>query len=165
MSIRLRQIRDADFQSMQDMMSDYDTVKMTSTWPWPADPDFTRMRMKAPEMRDGRIQVIEVDGHFAGTIGLKNGDLAYTLLKDFWGRGIMTKAVSMMIDRGFQDETRDRITASAWDDNPGSMRVMVKCGMRELGRSEGFCKARNADLGAVDFAIDRGDWISGRQIP
>ena len=82
------------------------------------------------------IRAIIVDGEFSGTIGIhpqsdvfrKNAELGYWLARQYWGKGIMTKAVSRMVDFGFSNLNIDRIFARTFGRNIPSRKVLEKAG-------------------------------------
>lgn len=81
--------------------------------------------------------VIEVEGQFAGSIGMvpktdvyrNNMEIGYWLGEPFWAKGIATKAVTMICDKIWQDyPTVNRIYAEVFETNKASMRVLEKNG-------------------------------------
>ena len=80
--------------------------------------------------------VIEVDGEFAGGIGLvqkddvyrRTAEIGYWLGAPFWGRGIATAAVRALVRHGFENPELERIHAGVFDWNPASARVLEKAG-------------------------------------
>ncbi|MBW4721422.1 GNAT family N-acetyltransferase [Saccharothrix obliqua] len=62
-------------------------------------------------------------------------ELAFELLRRFWGRGYATEAASAVVEwartSGYQ-----RLRASVWDWNTASRRVLAKVGFTETGRAE-----------------------------
>ena len=158
MNITLRQFQENDFDAFHAIVSDYDVVKMTSSWPYPADEDFTRMRMNTPEAQAGLVNVIEVDGRFAGVVGVVNDDVGYHIGKEFWGRGVMTRALSLKIDEHFADEEKTLLKSCVWHDNPASARVLEKVGFQQTIECSDFCKARNEEVKAIHYELSRADW-------
>ena len=79
---------------------------------------------------------IEVDGKVAGGIGLHpqndvhryTAELGYWLAEPFWGRGIMTAAVTSFVAQSFETSPLQRIFASVYANNPASARVFEKAG-------------------------------------
>lgn len=59
----------------------------------------------------------------------RSGDIGYGLLREYWGKGIMTEAVKALLFRLKADGFR-YATATHDVQNPASGRVMQKCGMR-----------------------------------
>lgn len=158
MDIKLRLFRPEDFDAFHAMNSEFDVVKMTSSWPFPADVDFTRMRMNTPEARTGQVSVIDVDGEFAGTVGGFDGGLGYMLVPAFWGKGIMTRAVALKLAQCFGDRSLAEIKACVWHDNPASARVLEKLGFKQSHQCRDYCKARDAEVEAIHFKLTREDW-------
>jgi ribosomal-protein-alanine N-acetyltransferase len=55
-------------------------------------------------------------------------EIGYWLAKPWWGRGIMTAAVTALCDHAFQQLGISRITAGVFVGNAGSARVLEKAG-------------------------------------
>ena len=75
-----------------------------------------------------------------GTIGFmwinrdhNSAEVGYSLAREYWNRGIMSEALSAVLNEGFMDLNLHRIEAQHEVDNPASGRVMVKCGMMYEG--------------------------------
>lgn len=87
-----------------------------------------------PEM--SLFRAIEVDGRAVGSIALcrgsdvyqKTAELGYWLAEDYWGRGIMTRAVKRLCKEGFSRWDIQRIYAEPFSHNAGSRRVLEKAG-------------------------------------
>jgi [ribosomal protein S5]-alanine N-acetyltransferase len=79
---------------------------------------------------------IEVEGAAAGGIGIHVGQdvhrhtatLGYWLGEEFWGRGIMSEAVTAFPDFCFKNFPLHRISAEVFANNPASARVLEKAG-------------------------------------
>ena len=84
------------------------------------------------------ILAIEYNGEFVGNIGLhkgtdvyrKSAEIGYFLGEPYWNMGIMTKAVNLICDYGFENLDIIRIHAGIFEFNPASMRVLEKCGFK-----------------------------------
>ena len=76
---------------------------------------------------------IEIDGVAVGGIGVHPGEdvhrhtatMGYWLGEEFWGRGVMTEAVT---DFCFENFPLRRISAEVFANNPASARVLEKAG-------------------------------------
>lgn len=85
--------------------------------------------------------VIDIEGEVAGAIEFKpgddvhrkNADLGYWLAEQFWGRGIMTEAVNLIIKYAFENFELIRIQSAVNNNNPASMRVLEKAGFKKEG--------------------------------
>ena len=82
------------------------------------------------------------DGRLIGSIGLITDcarqygsarSLGYALGVGYWGRGYMTEAVRAVVRFGFDRMGLDLISATCYPDNPGSRRVLEKCGFQYEG--------------------------------
>lgn len=81
-------------------------------------------------------RAIVVDGHVAGSVGIfcqtdvyeKSAELGYWLAEEFWGNGIMTKAVKQLCREAFEKFDIIRIYAEPFAYNTGSRRVLEKAG-------------------------------------
>jgi [ribosomal protein S5]-alanine N-acetyltransferase len=84
---------------------------------------------------------IDVDGRFAGQITVNNivrgsaqfASVGYWLDKDFAGRGVMPRAVAMVIDHCFFTAGLHRIEIAIRPENSNSLRVVEKLEIREIG--------------------------------
>ncbi len=80
--------------------------------------------------------VREKDGRLIGGVGFidagadesTESELGYWLAKPYWGRGIMTLVVKKVCEIGFAELSLDRITATVFDGNGRSVRVLEKAG-------------------------------------
>ena len=85
---------------------------------------------------------IEENGedHIIGNIGItpvisikeyeKVVEIGYLLAEEYWGRGIMSKAVSILLRHCFQDLACDAVTIRMNPENAGSVRIAEKNGMK-----------------------------------
>lgn len=79
---------------------------------------------------------IEVDGEPAGGIGFATGtdverfsaEIGYWLGEPFWGRGIVTEALSLVSEYAFAHMNMLRLFALPFADNVASARVLEKAG-------------------------------------
>ncbi|MCC6874052.1 MAG: GNAT family N-acetyltransferase [Sandaracinaceae bacterium] len=79
---------------------------------------------------------IEIDGEVAGGIGMIPGEdvhriraeIGYWLGHAFWGRGVMTEAVTFFSGQLLEDRGFLRLEAPVFETNPASARVLEKSG-------------------------------------
>lgn len=82
------------------------------------------------------VYAIEIDGEACGGIGLHagkdvyrfNAEIGYWLSEKYWGKGVVTEAVELLVQHGFEHYPWTRIFAGVFSNNPASMRVLAKCG-------------------------------------
>jgi [ribosomal protein S5]-alanine N-acetyltransferase len=85
---------------------------------------------------------IEIEGAAVGGIGVHPGEdvhrhtatMGYWLGEEFWGRGVMTEAVTAVTDFCFENFLLRRISAEVFANNPASARVLEKAGFTFEGR-------------------------------
>lgn len=125
----------------------------------------------------------EHGGHFIGWFSLRaidglpgEGTLGYRLCRQSWGQGLATEGACLLVDRGFRLGNLERIVATTYEDNLGSIRVLQKLGMRfersfhmDAASIEAMDTAAanpaNAFPGIdVEYAIDRSRWLAAEQV-
>ena len=95
-------------------------------------------------IKDEKPQVsfaIEYEGEFCGMIGLMlqtdiyrlTAEIGYWLGEPFWNKGIVTKAVALITDYGFNKLGFVRIHTGIFEYNTASMKVLEKNGYKKDG--------------------------------
>ena len=85
---------------------------------------------------------IEIERAAVGGIGVHPGEdvyrhtatVGYWLGEQFWGRGVMTEALTAVTDFCFDNFPLRRIAAEVFANNPASARVLEKAGFTLEGR-------------------------------
>ena len=101
---------------------------------------------------------------FVGVMGIhpeathNSATVGYWIGKPFWGRGIATAALRLLIRFGFEQLELNRIEAGHLDHNAASGRVMQKANMRCEGRRRQSQLHRGKYKDAVWYAIIREDY-------
>lgn len=93
--------------------------------------------------KKGEIFAIEFEGKLTGFGGVhlqedvyrRTGEIGYWLGEEFWGKGIATEAVKLLVQYGFEELELIRIFAGVFEHNLGSMRVLEKVGFEKEGIS------------------------------
>lgn len=95
------------------------------------------------------IRTILFDGKVVGSISnfemFGKSQIGYWIGKEYWGKGIATKAVLALLDI----VTARPIYAQAAKDNLGSIRVLEKCGFKVIAHERGFSNARGEEIDEV----------------
>jgi [ribosomal protein S5]-alanine N-acetyltransferase len=110
-----------------------------------------------------RAFAIEVDGIPCGAIGVhpqadihrKSAEMGYWLAEEYWGKGIMTEAVRMIIEYGFQAFDINRIFARPFSINIASRRVLEKAGLKFEAKLEKSIFKNDQYLDELIFSIIR----------
>ncbi len=85
-------------------------------------------------LRGYGVFAVEAEGRFAGHVGIlqpadwPEPELAWSLARPFWGRGLATEAAAAVLGWAFTDLRRDRLVSYIVPENVRSQRVAVKLG-------------------------------------
>ena len=100
------------------------------------------------------IRTILVDGQVAGNVlkfeFLGQTTVAYWIGKEFWGKGIGTRALALLLE----DVPERPVYARAAKDNRGSVRVLEKCGFILESKETNFAAARGEETEEVIMRLD-----------
>jgi [ribosomal protein S5]-alanine N-acetyltransferase len=85
---------------------------------------------------DKLYRAIEINGEASGGIGAmlqpdiycRNAELGYWLAEPFWGNGIISRAIEIIVEEAFQNFNINRVYATPFATNDASQRVLVKAG-------------------------------------
>lgn len=93
----------------------------------------------------------------------RQGELGWTLHRDFWRRGYMPEAGEALLRFGFEELGLHRISARCRADNYGSYRVMEQCGMRREAHFLQNRTGREPGMWYDEFvyALLREEWSNG----
>ena len=157
--LTLRRTQPADFDAMHALVSDYEVVKMTAVWPYPADEGFTRSRCAPFPPENGLIGPVFRNAVLIGGMGVQDtpqgGGFGYMFRRAHWGQGYATEMGKAMIAHAFATYDWPQIHASIIDDNPASGRVLDKLGFQKTGTSTGPCSARGMEMAMIDYVLPR----------
>jgi RimJ/RimL family protein N-acetyltransferase len=93
------------------------------------------------------IKTIVFNGQVAGSVSSYEEEgkpeVTYWLGREYWGKGIATWALKELLTH----HSRKRpMYARVAIDNPGSCRVLEKCGFKIIGEDNGFANARGQEI-------------------
>lgn len=81
------------------------------------------------------------EGRIVGRVELSDwsrqdarADLSYALSREHWGQGLMSEAVAMAVDYGWNQLKLHRLGATVLPGNEASIRILTKVGMQREGR-------------------------------
>lgn len=147
-SIKLRPIRRRDQRDWIALRQR--NVAWLSPWdgtpPNPGDEPssfghMVRGQLAAARAGQGLPFLIEYDGELAGAVSVNNivrgsaqfASVGYWIGQEFAGRGIMPRAVALVIDHCFRAVGLHRIEIAIRPENAASLRVVAKLGIPEVG--------------------------------
>ncbi len=110
---------------------------------------------------------VEYEGVLCGCIGLVpqvdiyrlSAEMGYWFGEPFWGRGIATVAVKLILEYGFFALNLERIYASVFDFNEASKRVLLKNGFELEGILKNAIFKNEKIINECRFGITKDDFI------
>lgn len=97
-------------------------------------------------------------GHVGFHLGPQGPIIGYWLGQPFWGRGIMTAAVTASLDWFFEATAAETIYSGVFHFNHASLAIQHKLGFTETGRSTLLCLARGAEVEHIDTKLTQSVW-------
>jgi RimJ/RimL family protein N-acetyltransferase len=92
------------------------------------------------------IKAILFNGQVAGSVSSYEDEgkpeVTYWLGREYWGKGIATRALKELLTH---HSLKRPMHARVAKDNPGSRRVLEKCGFIIVGEDKGFANARGQE--------------------
>ena len=138
MEMKLRKWNDADLDNLVKYANNSNVAKwMTNGFPHPYTHEDGKAFLKRIENDNPTIIfAIEVNGEAVGSIGIlplsdiheKSAEFGYWLAEEFWGQGIMPRAINEIVEYGFRTFDIVRIFARPFSINLNSHRVLEKAG-------------------------------------
>ncbi|HYV18775.1 MAG TPA: GNAT family protein [Verrucomicrobiae bacterium] len=166
---RLRPLRAADAQAFHDYLSDPDVTELTS-YPLITMPmvegmiDRAESRWAAGDLSKWGLALAH-DDRLIGTCGFVDwspphrwAELAYDLARPQWGTGLMSQAVTAVLDWIFRQDLVDRVHAFVRADNARSERLLERHRFVREGRLRSFriCRGEPHDFDL--YSLLRQDW-------
>ncbi len=173
----LRWPKRADAEALHQVAAPANVAGMTATWPHPLPNDEVARRIEGIRANnatggslalaltpksdpDRLIGVLGCDG-----LATESSGIGYFLLTDLHGNGLMTEAVSGLLDFLFIYAQLPTVVASSRVVNPASARVLVKCGFVPEGRRTMATAARGPESFEVDqWRLTRSQWLTAAPV-
>jgi ribosomal-protein-alanine N-acetyltransferase len=157
-----------NLSDLDDLCKYADNVKifnnLTDQFPHP----FTREKGVQFIERQNNAEVdfvlaIKAEKAFVGCIGVheqadvyrKNAEMGYWVAEEFWGKGIITKAIPLMIKYAFENFEFNRIFARPYDYNIASQRALEKAGFALEALLKGTFYKNGEYLDELIYAVRR----------
>ena len=149
----LRPLRDSDAGLIAHYTADKRVAEGTRAIPHPLPPGASEAFIKRSKAREGAEDVWVIDGsanrlaEVLGVISLTRlegdqSELGFWIGAGFWNTGFATEAVAALV--AANPHGARTLFAEAFQDNPGSARVLTNCGFAYLGDAESWSVARQA---------------------
>ncbi len=144
--VLLRRPRDTDAADIYENVNNAAVVRWTLRIPYPYPPQEALMFIRSSRYRwrkgSGYVFAIvsKGTGRTVGIISLMDMDhehhcaeLGYWLGEPYWGQGLATEAVSLVLRFAFDMLELHRVTANVFSENSASSRVLEKNGFQKEG--------------------------------
>ena len=154
----LRPKEAGDVEAIHAMVSEWEVVRWTASWPWPPERAFTEERVRGGQPDEGLIATILRDGDVIGMASVVRAELGYMLAPVAWGQGFATEACTALLDFGFATTDWPAIEAGVFTGNDASLRVLDKLGFLRVGEDVSHCRALGRDAAGVELSLSRSAW-------
>ena len=165
----LRKVVEADIVSVQSALSRYEVARMLVAVPQPFD------RIDAKQIVDRWSQATvpgwgfglsltdDANKTLIGLLWIRWRDekwrLGMWLVPEYWGQGIMSEALNIVLQAFFRNCMGATISAGVIADNPASLRVQQKLGFEIVGTSQAFCLSRNEMVDVIETELTFGGFM------
>lgn len=155
----LRELVDSDAPQLAHLAGDWDVARMTARIPFPYSEALARQWMDT--LGPGEfVRAVTFEGGLAGAVGYvptdeTSAEIGYWIGRPYWGRGFASEAATALVRYCFTTGGFKRLTCCHFEDNDASARVIQKLGFRPSGETLAWCDARQAELPARCYALNR----------
>jgi len=134
----LRPYKKGDEESLIKNINDKDIYKYTVRIPYPYTSKHAKQWIYHPKNKADINFAIDIRRRVVGGIGLRNitkykAEIGYWLGKKYWNKGIMTKALKLVTNYGFNKLKLKRIYCQVFSKNKASSRILEKIGYKREG--------------------------------
>ena len=160
----------ADAPALVALLNDRRIAQNTLRIPHPYQIADARAFIGSANTREDEIALLVTRNSAPGVIGacgiaqltFAGPELGYWIGVPFWGLGYATEAAHAVIDHAFGELGYEFLVAGARVTNPGSHRVLEKCGFRWTGVALGRVRALGASVPIDRFRLERTRWNTSR---
>jgi [ribosomal protein S5]-alanine N-acetyltransferase len=173
--VNLREILINDAQDITHLLMNYNVSKHLWEIPNPysiddalefikcANSDFNTLKALHFAIESKIIPRSRNNLKFVGTISVKNidlvnkkADLGYWIGEQYWGRGMATECLKLIIDYAFSAELGlKQLCAYVFPENKASIRVLEKNGMNKIGEVNEYHKLSGRDRTSFIYVTKR----------
>lgn len=144
--VYIRKLKYSDAEDIYKNVNDKEVVRCTLNIPHPypkkgAIQFIRKTRYKSKKRKEYVFGIIlKEENRLIGMVGLhridwknKNSELGYWIGKNYWNKGLVTEAVSLILDFAFSQLKLHKVYAKLFEKNIGSRRVLEKSGFKLEG--------------------------------
>ncbi len=154
--LTLRPARVGDEVGLHRAFTDPEAMRYWSTLP---HTDIAQTRHFVEGMiwlkpEDGEEFIVEKDGEVIGKAGFwRWPEIGFILVRDHWGQGLASEAVTALIAHAFETRGLDEVVADVDPNNAASIALLEKLGFVETGREALTLQIGEAWFDSVYFAL------------
>lgn len=166
--VQIRPWKNDDLKDLVHFANNWNIAKnLTDKFPFPYSEANGKAFIEFATKDDPiHIFAIDKDGQSIGGIGIhpqddihrRNAELGYWLAEQFWGQGIISKAIKQVIDFTFETYDIDRVFARPFGTNTASQRVLEKNGFVLEGKFDKVLIKNGELLDELIYAMRRENW-------
>lgn len=131
--VRLREVGLPDLEVFFEQEQDPEAARRANFPPREREVFMTHWKTRVLGDPDARVRAVTVDGVLAGNLVAWSQDgrrfVGYWLGREFWGRGIGTRALGLFL----RQETTRPLYADPYAENTGSVKLLERHGFRRAG--------------------------------
>ncbi|WP_028274700.1 GNAT family N-acetyltransferase [Atopococcus tabaci] len=170
----LRRLTVADAEAMYHNWASDEEVTRFLSWPANESVQVTEATLRHWESEYAKNNyyhwgiVPKEVGEPIGTISVVDQDdstemvhIGYCIGKQWWGKGYTSEALNRLLQFFFEEVGVNRIESQHDTRNPGSGRVMEKCGLQHEGTSRQSSRNNQGICDTVHYAILKEDYLIG----
>ncbi len=143
----LRNLRFSDARSLQENANDPEVTKyIFISYPYPLDEAKDLIKEVQGYLKEKPIEVyflgveLKETGKIIGAVSFRsisyhhrNAELSYWLGKEHWGKGLMSEAVRLMLNFGFEKLGLEMVYSFVYEPNIISVKLLEKLGFKYAG--------------------------------
>ncbi|MCL2372268.1 MAG: GNAT family N-acetyltransferase [Defluviitaleaceae bacterium] len=156
----LRKFKKSDAADILEYASDPETLKFLVWEGLKTTDDAIAAIVDSYWARTG-VFAIQFEGKVIGCMDIRlepdhhKASFGYVLNRSYWGRGLMTEALTALLELAFQKLQLNRVESTHYPGNEASGRVMQKCGMVYEGTARQHKLVKGVYQDTIHYAITR----------
>ncbi len=158
-AVLLREVTEKDFQKFFEFESDSESARLAAFAGREKDAFFAHWAKLLVDDTVSKWTIVLGDAVAGNIVAFERSgkrEVGYWLGREFWGRGIGTRALAEFLQR----ENPRPLHAHVARHNAGSIRILEKCGFRICGEDPAFSSLDGQVVTGVILVLDR-DSVTG----
>jgi RimJ/RimL family protein N-acetyltransferase len=167
--LQLRRLRRTDARAIAEKIDSYEISKNLSRVPYPYHlsdaEEFLEWALQLDHRSAFRAISLKLQPHdLIGLISydwmetVQRAEIGYWLVKQHWGKGLMTEAIRAMVELAFTQSNLDSLSSCYFNENPASGKVLARAGFEVTGTCNQFSKARSEEVPVTTVFLSRERW-------